>query len=132
MTALSASLDLATLANCPPAQDRHRLDCLVRWLIDNGWPGAVTLGATEPLTIVAGIGTLKIGPDLLQWEPVKPSAPTPMPAPAPEALRQQRQAACDQCPRYEHGRCTVAGCGCAGQGTPGALFSKCPLAKWPS
>ena len=57
MTAPSASPDLqalATTAGCPPAKDRHRLDCLVRWLLEHGWDG-------EPLDIEAGIGRLRIG-----------------------------------------------------------------------
>ncbi len=123
-------LALATLAGCPPAQDRHRLDCLVRWLRAHGWAGALTLGITEPLTITAGIGTLRLGPEGECWEPAaKPTPPAP-PQPSPEPLRLARIAACAACDRFRDDRCTVSGCGCTGLGKPERMFSKCPLGRW--
>ena len=128
-----ALLDLATLAGCPPAQDRHRLDCLARWLIANGWQGAQRIGATEPLEIRAGIGLLRIGPDGEDWQPATKATarPEPEPLPAPEPLRAARLAMCATCDRYSSGRCDVGGCGCAGMGKAERLFSKCPLGRWP-
>jgi hypothetical protein len=135
--------DLSTSANCPPAQDRHRLDCLVRYLLaDNqgtaAWSRALVLGldpTAEELLIEAGIGRLKITPTETNWQPVIPTAPhapSPPPIPAPDPLRIARAAVCQTCPRHDGHRCTVAGCGCAGQGTRGALFSKCPMGLWPT
>jgi hypothetical protein len=121
----SALLDLATRAGCPPAQDRHRLDCLVRWLLANGWDG-------PQITVVAGIGTLTIGPSGQDWKPATQATPPPAPLPAPEPLRLARAAACAACDRFHADHCTVAGCGCAGLGKPERLLSKCPLGRWPT
>lgn len=128
----SALLDLAARAGCPPAQDRHRLDCLARWLRTHGWAGAESLGITEPVIVTAGIGTLRIGPDGQCWEPATHAAPPPAPLPAPEPLRLARAAACAACDRFRADHCTVAGCGCAGLGKPANLLSRCPLGKWPT
>jgi hypothetical protein len=122
---------LADAAGCPPAQERHRLDCLVRWLREHGWAGAQSLGGAAPLTICAGIGTLTIGPEGETWLPAIPATRATPPLPAPDDLRTARLAACSTCDRFIT-RCTIAGCSCAGLGKPERLLSRCPLGRWPS
>jgi hypothetical protein len=116
--------------------ERYALDCLVRHLLETGWPGAIALGWTgEDIKIEAGIGTLQLSATKQIWTPTAkgtPPPPAPIPIPAPPDLAASRQAVCATCPRYESGRCQVAGCGCAGQGTPATLYSKCPLGLWPN
>jgi hypothetical protein len=113
-------------------QERYALDCLVRHLLEAGWPGAIALGwQGDELKIEAGIGTLYLSATQQKWTPTVKGTPPPQPKPAPPDLVAIRQATCATCPRYESGRCQVAGCGCAGQGTPTALYSKCPLGLWP-
>lgn len=135
-------LNLAVRASCPHALARHQFDCLVRYLLtdDQGasaWFRALELGldpTAKELIIEAGIGRLKITSTETNWQPVIPNAPhasSPPPLPAPDPLRIARTAVCQTCPRHDGHRCTVAGCGCAGQGTPSALFSKCPKGLWP-
>jgi hypothetical protein len=104
---------------------------LVRWLREHGLAGAQSLGITEPITITAGIGTLRLGPDGECWEPATKATPPPAPLPAPEPLRLARLTACAACDRFRDDRCSVGGCGCAGLGKPERLLSKCPLGRWP-
>ena len=149
MTAPCRSLEqLADQAGCPSAnQPRHRLDCLVRQLIQDlaqvnqpappgePWQRALALGldpTAEQLVIQAGIGWLRITPTAFEWRPVQTrSAPaSPPPASAPDALTAARLATCRACSRYVDHRCQVAGCGCSGLGNPAAQFSKCPLGRW--
>jgi hypothetical protein len=154
----SASLDqLADRAGCPLARLQFRLDCLVRYLLRSPagdsadprspadlppaadvWQRALALGlapAAVDLVVEAGIGRLRITPTEVDWRPVVAptrAEPSPAPQPAPDPVRIARLAACEACSRFAQGRCTIAGCGCAGQGQPSALFSRCPLGLWPS
>lgn len=117
------------------------MDCLVRALLaaeGDAWSRALALGldpAAGELVVEAGIGWLRITPAAVDWRPVLPRSgvsASPAPRSAPDALRIARLAVCEACDRYAGGRCGVAGCGCAGQGTPAALYSRCPLDRWPS
>ncbi len=136
------------LAECAPlvadtgSHSRYAADCLVRHLLAGDplpavtWSRALALGldpAAAALEVEAGIGFLRITPAAVAWRPVQPRSgpPPPPPLPAPDALRIARLAACHACSRFGDGRCTIAGCGCAGQGTPAALLSKCPMGQWP-
>ena len=91
----------------------------------------------EQMTITGGIGTLTLHADGRQdWQPtptipahVRPSAPAPRPA--DPALAAARRATCAACDAWRD-RCTASGCGCAGEGKPEVLSSRCPLARWPS
>jgi hypothetical protein len=124
---------LLEAANCRSHKLQYALDCLVRHLLDAGWPGALALGWTgDDLTIDAGIGSLYLSATKKTWTPTAKGTPPPAPLPADPAITPARQAACDNCNRYESGKCQVAGCGCAGQGNPSVRFSKCPLGKWPT
>lgn len=112
--------------------EAHKLDVLVRHLLDGGWPAAQALGITAPIRVVAGIGTLDLGPEGHTWQPVVPTAVGPGRAAAPEPLQAARKAICATCPRLTAGRCSVAGCGCGGLGDPTARFGRCPLDRWPA
>lgn len=126
------------------AASAYAADCLVRHLLRmpgnlppaaKVWAAVLELGfdpTASDLVIAAGIGVLTITPTTIDWRPtVAPTRSTP-PIPADDATRTARQAACNACPRFVDRRCTVAGCGCAGQGQPAVYFSKCPLGKWPA
>ena len=119
------------MADITGAESLYSLDCLVRYLLEAGWSGAIALGwQGDNIKIEAGIGTLYLSATEQTWTPTAKGTPPPAPLPADPAIAATRQAACDNCDRYESGRCQVAGCGCAGQGNPSVRFSKCPLGKW--
>ncbi len=127
----SALLDLAARAGCIQHRERYSLDCLVRRLLAEGWPLAVALGATGPVEIHAGIGTLRLSQSGQEWLPAAPR-PHAVPLPAPPELLTARMVACQACPRWIRGRCEATGCGCSGLGKADNLLSKCPLGSWPS
>ena len=110
------------------------LDCLVRHLQEFGWSGAVALGHDQtvgPLIITAGIGCLTVSPEGVHFQSATKPTSVVEPRPAPVDLARARLEACASCSRYEHGRCTVAGCGCSGIGQRSQLNSRCPLGRWP-
>ena len=93
--------------------------------------------ATAETEIVGGIGRLVLradGSDI--WEPIDTGrtaqSAAPMPRHADPALAESRRAVCQACPSLVDFRCSVAGCGCAGEGKPGVWSSRCPLGKWPA
>lgn len=109
------------------------LDCLVRHLLDTGWPGALALGhdpAAGELVIQAGIGCLRVGPEAMVYQSAAKPVPGAEPRPAPPALAAARLSACGGCSSWADGRCSAAGCGCAGLGRADLLSSRCPLGRW--
>jgi hypothetical protein len=129
--------ECAPLVAATGAWSLYAADCLVRHLLEEGWAGALALGWSVDrgdLVVEAGIGYLHLGPMVTEWRPVlprSPLSPTPAAITAPVPLVLARRATCRECPRFD-GHCTIAGCGCAGQGQPEALLSRCPLGRWPS
>jgi hypothetical protein len=86
--------------------------------------------------IIGGIGRLVLRADGGEtWEPTLPETPrppAPPPRPADPALAETRRAICQACDSWRELRCSAAGCGCAGEGRPEVLSSRCPLGKWPA
>ena len=137
---LAASLvqrlpECAPLVSANGAWSKYAADCLVRHLLDTGWPGALALGldpSTVELVIDAGIGRLRLTTDAQDWQPAATGAqPQTTPLTAPPALVAARLEACASCDRYQNDRCSIAGCGCSGMAQRGNLLSRCPMGRWP-
>jgi len=96
----------------------------------HGWPWLAALGATGPLTIAGGVGTLTIDATTTNWQPDAIAAPPP-PNPAEPHLVTERQTICQTaCNRQPAASCTIAGCQCSGAGDPSRRYSRCPVGKW--
>lgn len=89
----------------------------------------------DSVTITGGIGTLTMYADgREEWFPTvpdKPHPPAPTPLPADPEITSSRRAVCASCDSMRNGRCSAAGCGCAGEAKPDVLSSRCPLSRWP-
>lgn len=96
----------------------------------------LALPPQDSFTIVGGIGTLTLYADGREdWKPTIPGSvakPSPPPRPADSGLATSRRAVCSACESWRDGRCSAAGCGCAGEGKSEVWSSRCPLGKWPS
>ena len=57
--------------------------------------------------------------------------PAPTPRLATAEIAAARHAVCAVCDSMRDGRCSAAGCGCAGEAKPDILSSRCPLSRWP-
>ena len=94
--------------------------------------------ATPMVEIRGGIGRLVLRADGETWEPASPAQPRPpdappvKPMPASPELEAARRLACSACDSLRDGRCSAAGCGCAGEGKPEVWSSRCPLGRWPT
>ena len=90
----------------------------------------------DSVTITGGIGTLTMYADGSEdWKPTLPDAPrqsAPRPLPADPELADARRAICSACDSMRDGRCSAAGCGCAGEARPDVWASRCPLGRWPT
>lgn len=90
----------------------------------------------DHLTIEGGIGTLTMYADGREdWRPTLPGAstkPHPQPRAADPELTAARRAVCGACSDWRDGKCSAAGCGCAGEGRPDVWSSRCPLGRWPT
>jgi hypothetical protein len=89
--------------------------------------------AIQQMTITGGIGTLTMHADGREdWQPAQPNTPAApsRPRPAPEDMAAARRAVCSACESLRDGRCTAAGCGCAGEAKPETWSSRCPLGRW--
>ena len=89
--------------------------------------------AMPELEIVGGIGRLVLRADGRDtWEPVTTHQAPPVSLQAHPDLVAARLDTCRQCDSWRDDRCTVAGCGCTGQGHAERLLSRCPLGRWPT
>jgi len=131
------TMDLAQLPDRIRANPRYYGDHLIRhyrllglaaYHADHGTSG-------DLVTIAGGIGTLTMHADGREdWKPTLPDAPrqpAPAPLPADATLAAARRAVCASCDSMRDGRCSAAGCGCAGEAQPDVLSSRCPLGRWP-
>ncbi len=95
---------------------------------DLGW----TCDENSEVLIIAGIGTLRMA-----WKGnsfiAAPASRAPLiaaPRAADASTRDQRMEACRACTHHRDGRCSMAGCGCAGLGSPNHAYSRCPIGTW--
>ncbi|MBA3846794.1 MAG: hypothetical protein H0X45_09135 [Planctomycetes bacterium] len=127
----------ATIVAAKGADSPYVADCVVRayqgrhlsdLCRDLGW----TCGDGDVVTIMGGIGTLRLAYHGNRFEPVVTtrSPSVPQPRPADDAMREQREALCRRCENLVDGRCRLAGCGCAGLGRPDRRYSRCPIGSW--
>lgn len=88
----------------------------------------------DSMTIEGGIGTLTLYADGREdWRPTLPDVsakPPPPPRAADPELTVARRAVCVACSDWRDGKCSAAGCGCAGEGRPEIWSSRCPLGLW--
>jgi hypothetical protein len=98
---------------------------LADWQRDTG-------DTADRVVISAGIGELVLDRDDTRFSPAARGmiALSAEPRPAPATLAVARLIICAICARLSDGRCSVAGCGCAGLGQAGRLLSRCPEGQW--
>jgi hypothetical protein len=128
------------------AVSAYAADCLVRTyqgrhVSDLCRDAGMPCDETTIITIMAGIGTLRMAWTGNHFVPAVGGQGSPqggaasslkeaMPLPAAPAVRDERIAVCIRCQHLVSGRCSVAGCACAGLGQPKNRFSRCPVGKW--
>jgi hypothetical protein len=155
MERLLSSEDIKRLAACRAivadkgASSPYAADCVVRayqgrHVADLCREAGMSCDEATVITITAGIGTLRMAwtgnhfesatsvavPPLPAAAAAISTAASPLPLPASPAVQHERTRICNQCRHLVSGRCSVAGCACAGLGQPANHFSRCPIGKW--